>query len=40
MGIGSYFFHGTSDQLYRRIAYVIIALAALLSLPVLDPLFR
>jgi uncharacterized membrane protein YfcA len=40
IGIGAYFFHGTSDQLYRRIAYVIIAAAALLSLPVLDGVLR
>ena len=40
VGLGSYFFHGTSDQTYRRIAYVIIAIAALLSLPLLDPIFR
>jgi uncharacterized membrane protein YfcA len=40
VGIGSRFFHGTSDRLYRWIAYAIVALAALLSLPVLDPLLR
>ena len=40
VGIGSLFFRGASDQLYRRVAYLIIALAALLSLPVLDPLLR
>ena len=40
VAIGARFFHGTSDLLYRRIAYLIIALAALLSLPVLDPLVR
>jgi uncharacterized membrane protein YfcA len=40
VGIGARFFHGTSDLLYRRIAYLIIALAALLSLPVLDPVLR
>ncbi len=40
VAIGARFFHGTSDQLYRRVAYAIIALAALLSLPVLDPLLR
>jgi len=34
--VGAYFFASTSDRLYRRIAYVIIAVAALLSLPVLD----
>jgi hypothetical protein len=40
VGLGSYFFRGASDVMYRRIAYAIIAFAALLSLPVLDPLFR
>ena len=40
MGIGSYFFRGSSDRLYRRIAHLVIALAALLSLPVLDPWLR
>jgi uncharacterized protein len=40
VGVGAYFFHGTSDRLYRKIAYVIIALAASISLPVLDPIFR
>jgi uncharacterized membrane protein YfcA len=40
VGIGSYFFRGVSDVLYRRFAYFIIALAALLSLPLLDPWLR
>ena len=40
VGLGSYFFRSASDRLYRRIAYLIIALAALLSLPVLDPIMR
>jgi uncharacterized membrane protein YfcA len=40
VGAGSYFFRGASDQLYRRIAYAICTLAALLSLPVLDPVLR
>jgi uncharacterized membrane protein YfcA len=40
MGIGSRFFHGTSDALYRTIAYVIIALAAIVSLPILDKFLR
>ena len=40
VGIGARFFRGTSDLLYRRIAYFIIALAAVLSLPVLDPIVR
>lgn len=37
---GAKYFHGASDVLYRRIAYAIIALAALVSLPVLDRFFR
>ena len=40
MGLGSYFFQGASEGLYRTIAYVIITLAALVSLPVLDPILR
>jgi uncharacterized membrane protein YfcA len=38
MAAGAYWFHGTSDALYRRAAYLIIALAALVSLPVFDGL--
>jgi uncharacterized membrane protein YfcA len=37
---GAYLFHGTSDLAYRRIAYAIIAVAALVSLPLLDPWLR
>jgi uncharacterized protein len=37
---GAHFFAGTSDQLYRRIAYLIIAVAAVISLPLLDPWLR
>jgi uncharacterized membrane protein YfcA len=40
MGVGSRFFHGASDGLYRIIAYIIITLAAIVSLPVLDKLLR
>jgi uncharacterized membrane protein YfcA len=40
VGAGSYFFRGSSDRLYRQVAYAIIALAALLSLPALDPVLR
>ena len=40
VGAGSYFFHGASDRLYRLIAYFIIALAAVISLPVFDGFFR
>jgi uncharacterized membrane protein YfcA len=37
---GAYFFHGASELLYRRIAYAIIAAAALVSMPLLDPWLR
>jgi uncharacterized membrane protein YfcA len=37
---GAFFFRSASDRLYRRIAYAIIALAALLSVPLLDPILR
>jgi uncharacterized membrane protein YfcA len=37
---GVLFFRSASDRLYRRIAYAVIALAALLSLPLLDPMLR
>lgn len=40
IGIGTYFFHGSSEVTYRRVAYVIIMLAAVLSLPVFDQLLR
>jgi uncharacterized protein len=40
VGLGTYFFRGASDLLYRRIAYAVVALAALISLPVLDPMVR
>ena len=37
---GAKMFHGSSDLLYRRIAYAIIAGAALVSLPVFDRFFH
>jgi len=40
MAAGAYFFKGASEALYRRIAYVIVALAGLVSLPILDGFFR
>jgi uncharacterized membrane protein YfcA len=40
VGSGSFFFRSASDRIYRRVAYLIIALAALLSLPVFDRLMR
>jgi len=38
LAAGAYHFHGASDALYRRAAYVIIGLAGLISLPVFDAL--
>jgi uncharacterized membrane protein YfcA len=40
VAIGAFAFRGASDRMYRRLAYLIIVLAALVSLPVLDPLVR
>ena len=40
MGLGSRCFRGASDRLYRNVAYVIISLAAIVSLPMLDPILR
>ncbi len=38
MAVGVYYFHGSSEALYRRVAYVIIALAGLASMPIFDSL--
>ena len=38
MAGGAFWFHGSSEALYRRAAYLIIASAALVSLPVFDGL--
>jgi uncharacterized membrane protein YfcA len=38
--VGAYFFKGSSELLYRRIAYAIVAGAALISLPVFDGILR
>jgi hypothetical protein len=40
VAIGSRGFRNASDRLYRNVAYAICLLAALLSLPVLDPILR
>ena len=37
---GARYFHGASEELYRRIAYAIITLAALVSLPLFDRFLR
>ena len=38
MAAGVYSFHGSSELLYRRVAYVIIAIAGIVSMPVFDSL--
>ena len=38
MAAGVYSFHGSSEALYRRVAYVIIAIAGIVSMPVFDAL--
>ncbi len=38
LAAGVYSFHGSSEALYRRVAYVIIAIAGIASMPVLDAL--
>jgi hypothetical protein len=38
MFAGAFWFHGSSDVLYRRVAYVIIGFAGLVSLPLFDGL--
>ncbi|MDO8875373.1 MAG: sulfite exporter TauE/SafE family protein [Pseudolabrys sp.] len=38
MFAGAYWFHGSSDAVYRRVAYVIIGFAGLASLPIFDGL--
>ena len=38
MFAGAYWFHGSSDALYRRVAYLIIGFAGLASLPLFDGL--
>jgi uncharacterized protein len=40
MAIGARFFRGSSDHLYRNVAYVIVAAAALISLPLFDSILR
>ena len=40
VAIGSRSFRSASDRLYRNVAYAICLLAALLSLPLLDPILR
>jgi uncharacterized membrane protein YfcA len=40
LGAGAWLFKGSSELVYRRIAYAIVALAALVSLPAFDGLIR
>ena len=38
MALGVYSFHGSSEMLYRRVAYIIIAVAGIVSMPLFDSL--
>ena len=40
MKLGARLFHGASDQVYRRIAYVVIAASVIISLPIFDGLLH
>ena len=40
MAAGAWMFRSSAEQTYRRVAYAIIALSALVSLPLFDELFR
>jgi hypothetical protein len=40
MAVGWRLFYFATEKVYRRTAYVIVALAALVSMPLLDPFFR
>ena len=40
LNAGAWLFKGSSETVYRRIAYTIVGLAALVSLPVFDGLLR
>ena len=40
MAVGAFVFRGASDLLYRRLAYGIVAVAAIISLPLFDELLR
>ncbi|MEM6711717.1 MAG: sulfite exporter TauE/SafE family protein [Pseudomonadota bacterium] len=37
---GAYFFKGANDALFRRVAFAMIVIAAITSLPLLDPILR
>ena len=40
MAFGAFLFKGASEHAYRRVAYAIIALSAVVSVPLFDELFR
>ncbi len=40
LAFGAFSFHGSSEMLYRRIAYIVIALAGIASMPVFDSFLR
>ncbi len=40
MALGAWLFRGAAEETYRRMAYLIVGLSALVSLPLFDELFR
>ena len=40
LAVGAFSFHGSSDLFYRRVAYAVIALAGIASMPVFDNTLR
>ncbi|HZD92083.1 MAG TPA: sulfite exporter TauE/SafE family protein [Pseudolabrys sp.] len=40
LAAGAFRFHGSSDLLYRRVAYIVIGLAGIASMPMFDKLLR
>ena len=40
MKVGAVLFNAASDQMYRRIAYLVIAASVIISLPIFDGLLR
>jgi hypothetical protein len=40
MAAGALMFRGAADETYRRVAYLIVAVSAILALPLFDEIFR
>jgi uncharacterized membrane protein YfcA len=40
MAAGAWMFRGAADETYRRVAYLIVAVSAILALPLFDEIFR